>query len=1067
MRKLHVRTNPLAAGIAVALLAATASTMPVRAADAPPAVAQNNQSAPASSQAATKDSKSAPASGQATGEKGKKAINLSTVTVTGVLGAQMRAVDLKRTAPSIQDSISAEDIGKLPDITISDSLQRITGVQIDRSGGEGSSVEVRGLPQVGTWLNGESFLTAGQIVSVQPNFTDIPSQLFAGADVIKSATASDLDSGITGTINLRTRRPWDMKSGWTISGSADGTRGNLSKQTEPEADGLVSFNADGRWGVLLSAAYSDITHNNSNTGMDQYGGKLFGENAASATAYDGFLGSFNSAPIPSAIHQLGGGNVDVNGNGNANDAFYGSQNFTVLDNQIERKRLGVNASAQADLGSGFTLTSDAFFTRQNQYSRINGYQFNSSSWLGASFVPLVSRDTGKQVHSAYGGSGDWNQELYTTQVYEKWLGDMETYAEADVTKTISRNFNLQLDYDNGGPFTGSVRGITSSAHELLMQSYVQFTDADGSQWPNDPANAAPPGTFIYPADMGGNRVFNANGFAPNMVPVVVDMGGTNMGVSLPSNLQSFLASPNNYVLKTISSEGNHERRAGMNILRADGHYDFGDGIKLDFGVRNSIRTAGNVNFNMVAPVYAGNGASDPGGCLVRWKAADVVLNGGGIAGACTAGNDAGYYRAGVLSAQNPSQLPALLANHFKQYSNLAGVNGVSIYNLDPSVMDNPLAFQNALYPGEQRNVDPGGTWDLSLKETTGYVQGDFDGNLGNMPYSGNVGVRVVRTNLGVTQHVVGNPEPYGLLAADNGTINTQRQYTDVLPALNFALDLSPDWKLRAAYSKNMMPLNLDQWGGGLTLNYAIDTSTPGSTLFRVLGGSSAGSPKLDPWRSSNYDLSLEYYMGPSSMISAAAFYVDVASFIKNGSVENCLLPDEDGVVRGRCVNITSPIQGKGNSLKGLELDYKQGFTSLPGWLSHTGIDANYTYSPSTGGAKDLSGRDIPFQDNSENTSNLVLWYQDSRFQARVAGNFRSRRAVSENYGGINGMEMYQAPTFYVDASVSYNVMKSLQVFAQATNLTGEHERYYLVWPDQVAHTQMFDRRYMVGVRANF
>ncbi|MEY2149955.1 TonB-dependent receptor [Rhodanobacter sp. 115] len=1059
-RMLHSCTNPLAAAIAATLFVAAAGGTPVRAhaAEAAMVTAQGAQSA------------STPSGGQAADKKGKKdkkAVNLTAVTVTGVLGSQMRAVELKRTAPSIQDSISAEDIGKLPDITISDSLQRITGVQIDRSGGEGSTVEVRGLPQVGTWINGESFLTAGQIVSVQPNFTDIPSQLFAGADVIKSATASDLDSGITGTINLRTRRPWDLKPGWTVSGSVDGTRGSVSKKNEPEADGLISFNADGRWGVLLSAAYSDITHENSTTGMDQYGGKLFGENASSASAYDGFLGSFNSAPIPSAINQLGGGNVDVNGNGNANDAFYGSQSFTVLENQLERKRLGINASAQADLGSGFTLTSDLFFTRQKQYSRTNGYQLNSESWLGGSFVPLVSRDTGEVVHSAYAGSGDWNQHFNTTQVYEKWLGDMETYSEDDVTKTYSRNFNLQLNYDNGGPFTGSVRGITSSAHELLMQSYVQFSDADGTAWPNDPADAAAPGTYIYPADLGGNRVFNANGFAPNTVPVIVDMRGSNMKVQLPSNLQSFLSDPDNYALKTISSEGNHERRAKMNILRADGHYDFDDGFKLDFGVRNSIRTASNVNFNLVAPVYAGDGASDPNGCLVRWKAADVVLNGGGIDGACTAGNSTGYYRAGVISAQNPSQLPSQIADHIKSYSNLAGVNGVTIYNLDPSTMDDPLAFQNALYPGEQRNVDPGGTWAVRLKETTGYVQGDFDGNLGSMPYSGNIGVRVVRTNLDVTQHAVGNSEPYGLLAADNGTISTARQYTDVLPALNFSLDLTSDLKLRAAYSKNMMPLNLDQWGGGLTLNYAIDTSTPGSTLFRVLGGSSSGSPELDPWRSSNYDLSLEYYMSPSSMLSIAAFYVNVDSFIKNGAVENCGLPDQDGVVRGHCVTINSPIQGKGNSLHGVELDYKQGFTFLPGWLSHTGIDANYTYSPSTSGAKDLSGRDIPFQDNSENTANLVLWYQDSRFQARVAGNFRSRRAVSENFGGISGLEVYQAPTFYVDASVSYNLTPNVQLFAQATNLTGEHERYYLVWPDQVAHTQMFDRRYMLGVRAHF
>src|SRR5665213_3258018 len=80
---------------------------------------------------------------------------LQEIVVTGVRASEERSVALKRGASIIQDSISAEDIGKLPDTTISDSLQRITGVQIDRNGGEGTSVNIRGLPQVGTLLNGE------------------------------------------------------------------------------------------------------------------------------------------------------------------------------------------------------------------------------------------------------------------------------------------------------------------------------------------------------------------------------------------------------------------------------------------------------------------------------------------------------------------------------------------------------------------------------------------------------------------------------------------------------------------------------------------------------------------------------------------------------------------------------------------------------------------------------------------------------------------------------------------------------------------------------------------------
>ncbi len=137
---------------------------------------------------------------------------------------------MKRLAPSIQDSISAESIGQLPDVTITDALQRITGVQINRDAGVGTSVDVRGLPQVGTMLNGEVFITPDQIDSQQPDFTTLPATLFNQVDVIKSPTAGQTASGISGALNLHTYRPWDLPHGFTYSYSADAERGSYHSQ---------------------------------------------------------------------------------------------------------------------------------------------------------------------------------------------------------------------------------------------------------------------------------------------------------------------------------------------------------------------------------------------------------------------------------------------------------------------------------------------------------------------------------------------------------------------------------------------------------------------------------------------------------------------------------------------------------------------------------------------------------------------------------------------------------------------------------------------------------------------
>src|SRR5262249_53114097 len=140
-------------------------------------------------------------------------------------------------------------------------------------------------------------------------------------------------------------------------------------------------------------------------------------------------------------------------------------------------------------------------------------------------------------------------------------------------------------------------------------SYVQFAVSDGGLWPNEPTNAAPYGTLVYP---GGNRVFDPPAlgvFAANTVPALVDMTGQHMAIGLPGAIQRLLTNENAYALKTIASENDYERTAAMHILRADGRYRFGDsGMRLDFGLRYGTRTASNTNFALVAPVYGGNGA---------------------------------------------------------------------------------------------------------------------------------------------------------------------------------------------------------------------------------------------------------------------------------------------------------------------------------------------------------------------------------------------------------------------------------------------------------------------------
>ncbi len=177
------------------------------------------------------------------------------IVVTGVRASLQSAQNIKRNADQIVDSIVAEDIGKLPDRNVAEALQRVTGVQIQRSYGEGSSVAIRGLSQVRIEINGRDIFTAsgGRSLSLE----DVPSELLAGVDVYKNPSAELIEGGIGGLINLRTRKPFDF-DGFKLSASGGVNYYDLYGVSKPQANLLVSdrWNTGiGEIGVLVDVAF--------------------------------------------------------------------------------------------------------------------------------------------------------------------------------------------------------------------------------------------------------------------------------------------------------------------------------------------------------------------------------------------------------------------------------------------------------------------------------------------------------------------------------------------------------------------------------------------------------------------------------------------------------------------------------------------------------------------------------------------------------------------------------------------------------------------------------------------
>ncbi len=189
------------------------------------------------------------------------------IVVTGIRQSLANAQSIKRNADTVVDAITAEDIGALPDRSVTEALQRVPGVAINRFAAandpdhfsvEGSGVVIRGLNFVRSEFNGRDTFSAnaGRVLS----FADVPAELVGSIEVYKNVTAEMIEGGLAGTINLNTRLPFD-KRGFHVGFSAEANYSDFIKEVTPTASVLVSNTFDtgiGTFGLLGSVAYSQV-----------------------------------------------------------------------------------------------------------------------------------------------------------------------------------------------------------------------------------------------------------------------------------------------------------------------------------------------------------------------------------------------------------------------------------------------------------------------------------------------------------------------------------------------------------------------------------------------------------------------------------------------------------------------------------------------------------------------------------------------------------------------------------------------------------------------------------------
>jgi len=198
--------------------------------------------------------------------KDDESVVLDTLVVNGYKASTLKAEETKREQRQVVDAINAQDIGKFPDRSLGESMQRIPGVQISRDKGEVSQVLIRGLPDLVTTINGDEVFTGnGRSLATQ----DVPVQALAGIEVFKTSSADLQEGGIAGLLNVQLRNPFDFK-GRMASASVNyrytGPRGNSAKATyDPTFGALVSNrwkNNAGEFGLLVDAVLIKDRYNN-------------------------------------------------------------------------------------------------------------------------------------------------------------------------------------------------------------------------------------------------------------------------------------------------------------------------------------------------------------------------------------------------------------------------------------------------------------------------------------------------------------------------------------------------------------------------------------------------------------------------------------------------------------------------------------------------------------------------------------------------------------------------------------------------------------------------------------
>lgn len=928
------------------------------------------------------------------------------IIVTGIRGSLKQSLDVKRNADQVVDAISAEDVGKFPDTNLAEALQRITGVAIDRSGGEGQFITVRGLgPEFNTvTINGRIIATDNP--GREFSFDVLSSDILQRAEVFKTSTPDLQSGGIGSLVNVVTARPLEVGTSFTVSGA--GLYDTLRDEFSPQFSGVGSWKDEtGTFGILVGASFSNrkLQEDSSFTN-----GFLLRETASTGGTIDASEDS--SGLTNSVLGTLPAGSR--------------VQQQVVHRRELqERERLTVNATAQFAPSDTMTFTVDGLYTSFD----VDSFAAEFSGFFSPRFIdPQV--DANGTVTSFSRPSVDFqNRNPAIAGDASSSQNDNVINAPNDRdAETISVGGNW--DWDVSSSFNANFDVSYSNATRTSVNPFVVI----GALAPQSPR-------IDLPTEGGISTITNI-------------VGETDASIQRLHFV--------NVTREEIEDE--------IFQAKFDGSWnvDAGPLQQIGFGAFFTDRSKSEDQFDNFSPTQ-GAGifcafcgyTVDVDDSVLSEFSFDGFLS--GVPGAETVPQSilttsfeqafAAYNSAASIADPNRSGRASLSDADLLARQQAAGDSIFGFYEPDRN-------------PGASFAVDE----TVYAAYFNSQWGGDFGGALPWSANAGFRVAITETTSTGVDQPVVEIRESPGdtQLAITFGPateVSIDNRYVNFLPTFNLKVEPSDNTVVRLGFSETVTRPTLTALGVANTFGGRSNAPiSGGGNPFLEAFESTNYDVAFEYYFGETGFIGVSgFHKEFDNFIESQTLPVTRNIIIPAGNASNTTGAD---ITQSVAFQDTRDRNGETGSITGVEVAYQTSFTSLPAPFDGLGTQLNYTYVTSEiDREQGTAVADCDYNGLSPHSFNATGFYEKGPIQFRLAYNYRDEFLVQ---CFSNQSEPRQREAFgQLDFAASYLLNDTFEIFAEGINITNSDTRDFSRFENRVLTYSRTGSRYMVGVRASF